>query len=165
MNSLEKAAQAVLVRWDSPAWDWAHQGPTAALMADLREALAAHKQAEPVVDRERPIGWLYPEGLEALRAGKPWTIYGTKQDHSNAPVYGAVAQKVEPHESESVEGSIPSLRHQRLESWKTQQAEPVRYWQWACSVCGLGADGKVMGYACPRGDCPTQVRSGTHGRS
>ena len=49
MTNLEKAAQAVLVRWDSPAWDWAHQGPTAALMADLREALAAHKQAEPVM--------------------------------------------------------------------------------------------------------------------
>jgi hypothetical protein len=51
MSNLEKAAQAVLVRWDSPAWDWAHQGPTAALMADLRRALAAHKeQAEPVAD-------------------------------------------------------------------------------------------------------------------
>ena len=51
MSDLEKAAQAVLVRWDSPAWDWAHQGPTAALMADLRRALAAHReqQAEPVV--------------------------------------------------------------------------------------------------------------------
>jgi hypothetical protein len=50
MSNLEKAAQAVLVRWDSPAWDWAHQGPTAALMADLRRALAAHReqQAEPV---------------------------------------------------------------------------------------------------------------------
>ena len=49
MTDLEKAAQAVLVRWDSPAWDWAHQGPTAALMADLRDALAAHReQAEPV---------------------------------------------------------------------------------------------------------------------
>lgn len=31
-----------------------------------------------------------------------------------------------------------------------------------CPVCGLGADGKVMGYVCPRVDCPTQVRSGTH---
>jgi len=48
MSNLEQAAQAVLVRWDSPAWDWAHQGPTAALMADLRKALAAHRgQAEP----------------------------------------------------------------------------------------------------------------------
>jgi hypothetical protein len=49
MTDLEKAAQAVLVRWDSPSWDWARQGPTSALMADLRRALAAHReQAEPV---------------------------------------------------------------------------------------------------------------------
>ena len=49
--------------------------------------------------------------------------------------------------------------------WERKQAEPVRYWQWACSVCGIGADGGVMGFVCPRGDCPTQVRSGTHERS
>jgi hypothetical protein len=53
MTDLEKAAQAVLGRWDSPAWEWMPQGPTAArmadLMADLRRALAAHReQAEPV---------------------------------------------------------------------------------------------------------------------
>jgi len=28
-----------------------------------------------------------------------------------------------------------------------------------CSVCGIGA-GKVMGYVCPRGDCPSKVTSG-----
>lgn len=38
MQALQDAAQAVLDRWDSPAWEW-HQGPTAALMADLRRAL------------------------------------------------------------------------------------------------------------------------------
>jgi hypothetical protein len=31
-------------------------------------------------DLGKPIAWLYPEGLEALRAGKCWTAYGTKQD-------------------------------------------------------------------------------------
>jgi hypothetical protein len=57
MSNLEQAAQAVLDRWDSPAWDWVHQGPTAVLMADLRKALAAHKeQAEPVVDDGREYG-------------------------------------------------------------------------------------------------------------
>ena len=38
MQALRDAAQAVLDRWDSPAWEW-HQGPTAALMAGLRRAL------------------------------------------------------------------------------------------------------------------------------
>ena len=54
-----------------------------------------------------------------------------------------------------------------------QQAEPVQEpaipWGKAigagCRVCGLGADGRAMGYVCPRGDCPTQVRSGTHEQS
>ena len=39
-STLREAAQAVLNRWDSPAWEWLKQGPTAALMADLRAALA-----------------------------------------------------------------------------------------------------------------------------
>lgn len=60
----------------------------------LRAALA--QQAEPVA-------WLYPEGLEALRSGKCWTAYGTKQgDNCDIPVYlnGAVAQTVEPAKAE-----------------------------------------------------------------
>jgi len=28
-----------------------------------------------------------------------------------------------------------------------------------CAVCGIGA-GKVMGYVCPRGDCPSKVTCG-----
>lgn len=41
MSDLRKAAEAVLERWDSPAWEWMKQGPTAELMATLRAALAA----------------------------------------------------------------------------------------------------------------------------
>ena len=61
MSNLEKAAQAVLDRWDSPQWDWKRQGPTSELMADMRRALAAHKeQAEPVAISDfgvMVIGW------------------------------------------------------------------------------------------------------------
>jgi hypothetical protein len=39
-ESLRKAAQAVLDRWDSPQWEWTKQGPTADLMNDLRRELA-----------------------------------------------------------------------------------------------------------------------------
>jgi hypothetical protein len=54
MTELEKAAQAVLDRWDSPTWEWMPHGPTAALMADLRKALAAHReQAEPAKGEEK----------------------------------------------------------------------------------------------------------------
>jgi hypothetical protein len=47
MSDLRKAAEAVLDRWDSPAWEWMKQGPTAELMATLRTALAA-PEPEPV---------------------------------------------------------------------------------------------------------------------
>ena len=26
-----------------------------------------------------------------------------------------------------------------------------------CSVCGIGANGEVIGYVCPRDDCPTKI--------
>jgi hypothetical protein len=26
-----------------------------------------------------------------------------------------------------------------------------------CPVCGIGANGEVMGYVCPRMDCPTRI--------
>jgi hypothetical protein len=45
MNDLRKAAQACLDRWDSPAWEWSKQGPTAALFAELRRALARQNDA------------------------------------------------------------------------------------------------------------------------
>ena len=45
-DQLRAAAQAILDRWDSPKWEWATQGPTADLMAELRAALA--QQDEPV---------------------------------------------------------------------------------------------------------------------
>ena len=47
MTDLRKAAEAVLERWDSPAWEWKKQGPTADLMANLRKALAAEQPKHP----------------------------------------------------------------------------------------------------------------------
>jgi hypothetical protein len=93
MTTLEQAAQAVLVRWDSPAWEWMPQGPTAALMADLRRALAAHReQAEPAVwDPQCPLcGGSRPAALaqqaepgveSMLRAGKFCDANCTAMDH------------------------------------------------------------------------------------
>jgi hypothetical protein len=76
----------------------------------------------PAAQRE-PVAWLYPEGLEALKAGKCWTAYGTKQDDNcNIPVYlnAAVAPKVEPAKAEcggfdsrpaAHPGDIRALKH------------------------------------------------------
>lgn len=53
--------------------------PVDAAIDALRTALA---QPEP-----EPVAWVYPEGLEALKNGKPWTAYGTKQEENNTPLY------------------------------------------------------------------------------
>ena len=71
MSDLRKAAEAVLERWDSPAWEWIKRGPTAELMAALRAALDA--------PRPEPVAWIWqiplytappaaaPDDAEALR--------------------------------------------------------------------------------------------------
>lgn len=41
VRRLQQSAQAVLDRWNSPAWQWYNHGPTAGLMAALRDTLAA----------------------------------------------------------------------------------------------------------------------------
>ena len=86
-----------------------HEQVCEALTA-IKQALALDKMAENArelgLDYEpapvQPVAWLYPEGLEALKAGKCWTAYGTKQDDNcNILVYlAAVAQKVEPVKTE-----------------------------------------------------------------
>ena len=71
-----------------------HDGPFCENCFLKQEAQPAHVQ---------PVAWLYPEGLEALKAGKCWTAYGTKQDDNcNIPVHlnAAVAPKVEPVKTE-----------------------------------------------------------------
>ena len=54
-DQLRQAAQAVVDRWDTPAWEWSEKGPTADLMAALRTAL--EQQAEPVQERITHITW------------------------------------------------------------------------------------------------------------
>ena len=41
------------------------------------------------------------------------------------------------------------------------QPEPAkRQWNRGCGVCGIGANGKAMGYVCTQSDCPTRVTCG-----
>ena len=46
-TALQKAAQAVLDRWNSPKWEWVKQGPTADLMDELRRAIEQTSAAQP----------------------------------------------------------------------------------------------------------------------
>ncbi len=52
-SALQAAALAVLKRWDSPHWDWNHEGPTADLMADLRAALTSPRETGQ--EEARPV--------------------------------------------------------------------------------------------------------------
>ena len=40
------------------------------------------------------------------------------------------------------------------------QETPWKTWKPGCQVCGIGADGKAIGYVCTRGDCPTRITCG-----
>lgn len=68
----------------------------------------------------------------------------SKCDEPINALRAALAQQAEP----VVEPAIP---------WgKTIGAEQKR----GCRVCGIGADGRVVGYVCSRGDCPTKMTCG-----
>ena len=51
-SAVYTAARAVLDRWNSPKWQWAKQGPTADLMAELRDALAVQQPSAVLADRQ-----------------------------------------------------------------------------------------------------------------
>jgi hypothetical protein len=87
MSDLEKAAQAVLVRWDSPAWQRSPAGrSTAALMADLRRALAAHKE------QTEPVAWLSIDSI-----GERYLCFSKPLDNDPAfPLYARPPQQAEP---------------------------------------------------------------------
>ena len=42
---------------------------------------------------------------------------------------------------------------------RTQPILPQNYQPMGCKVCGLGSDGRSMGYVCSRIDCPTGITS------
>jgi hypothetical protein len=72
-------------------------------VAALRERLAQPEQ--------EPIAWVYQEGLEALKSGRPWTAYGSSGE-GRIPLYlnDAVARRAEPPAAESGAGfeSLPA---------------------------------------------------------
>jgi hypothetical protein len=99
-----------------------------------------HPKGVPLEQWGRPapvqetVAWLYPEGLEALKAGKCWTAYGTKQDDNcNIPVYlnAAVAPKVEPVKTEC-DGfdSHPAAPVQEPVAWQVNGSSMVVREDW-----------------------------------
>lgn len=77
------------------------------------EAITALRAA--IDQAQQPVAWVYPEGLEALKSGRPWTAYGSSGE-GRIPLYlnDAVAPRVEPRESGSGAGfeSLPASPNQ-----------------------------------------------------
>jgi hypothetical protein len=144
MTDLEKAAQAVLVRWDSPAWQRFPAGrSTAALMADLRRALAAHReqQAEPVAWVDWVWDYVEPQQAEPVQAepvDKALTKPAPQVDKEQAePVVeldaisralGGDAYWMDPPDGGSVTLADQVARANKAgRAFAQQQAEPVAW--------------------------------------
>ena len=72
------------------------------VMVKLNEWLNIHKAlAEQPAQRketeQEPVAWVYPEGLDALKAGKPWTAYGTRQEPDNTALYLSPQPDIPPY--------------------------------------------------------------------
>ena len=52
---------------------------------------------EALAQEQEPVAWVYPEGLEALKAGKPWTAYGTRQEPNNTALYLSPQPDIAPY--------------------------------------------------------------------
>ena len=78
---------------------WYHVGtfqPTEKAIDLYDEARTAIKEALSQPEQE-PVAWVYPEGLEALKAGKPWTAYGTRQEPNNTALYLSPQPDIAPY--------------------------------------------------------------------
>jgi len=62
-------------------------GGTGVMLGDRRiDPASIYKQPE-----QEPVAWVYPEGLEAFKSGKPWTAYGSSGE-GRIPLYLAPRQ-------------------------------------------------------------------------
>ena len=60
----------------------------------LEEYCDALAQTAPV---QEPVAWVYPEGLEALKTGRPWTAYGARQEPNNTALYLSPQPDIAPY--------------------------------------------------------------------
>ena len=64
--------------------------PVDAMQDPEREVQALYTAPPAPLPRQEPLAWLYPEGLEALQAGKCWTAYPKSHEDCNIPLYIAM---------------------------------------------------------------------------
>lgn len=71
---------------------------TAALVAEIKRLIGVvGDMALNMQPAQKPVAWVYPEGLEALKSGKPWTAYGTRQEPNNTALYLSPQPDIPPY--------------------------------------------------------------------
>ena len=92
-NQCGRAITALRAAIEQAHGDW---DEVEALRASLREHMAEIQRLRDAIEQE-PVAWVYPEGLEALKIGRPWTAYGSSGE-GRIPLYlnDAVARRAEP---------------------------------------------------------------------
>ena len=110
-NQCGRAITALRAAIEQAHGDW---NEVEALRASLREHMAEIQRLRDAIEQE-PVAWVYQEGLEALKSGRPWTAYGSSGE-GRIPLYlnDAVAPRVEPRSGESGAGfeSLPASPNQ-----------------------------------------------------
>ena len=64
---------------------------------ELEGEVIGYKQILDAQPGQEPVAWVYPEGLEALKAGKPWTAYGTRQEPNTTALYLSPQPDIPPY--------------------------------------------------------------------
>lgn len=98
------------------------------------------------------------QALEALELGYDAAKAEADQYHAAMAGYRPQRHAKMDADAQKIAAAITALR--------AALAEPQSGWdKWqeqkrGCSVCGIGANGEVVGYVCTRNDCPTRVTCG-----
>jgi len=125
MKQALEAIEAMLESINSPSLRQIPFDKNVQAMVALRAAIKQEQE---------PVAWIYPEALEALKSGRPWTAYGSSGD-GRIPLYlnDAVARRVEPPAAESGAGfeSLPASP-----TWWDDPVAKMNYRKWQ----GLTAD-------------------------
>lgn len=101
-----------------------------ALRASLREHMAEIHRLQSALG-QAPVAWVYQEGLEALKSGRPWTAYGSSGE-GRIPLYlnDAVARRVEPPAAESGAGFESLPASPSMTTWWHEPSAQMNYRPW-----------------------------------
>lgn len=141
---LQQAAQAVIDRWESPAWKDA--GPTAERIYAMRDALARELAAQ---QGGEPVAYLYHDANTPADA-HPWlhsTMLVMAADRrpglrNETPLYAHLPARLQSPTDEQIEDAVRECDLDWHAGWTLDESLPNRYISFARAVLrlvGIGA--------------------------